>query len=129
MGRSISTHCRNCDEINQFTIGVGFFHSSLDKAIHCTNGNVKNRLQEIVSNHSISDADYEHRVLVCPICNTLHERFYVRVNYDEDKVFVTNFRCGKCRTALVELDKPVEECNCSMCGSQSLEEFPGIDWD
>jgi hypothetical protein len=129
MGGSISTHCRNCNETEQFTTGIGFCHSSLDKAIRCTSGNVKKRLQVIVSNHSITDADYEHRVLGCSNCNTLHERFWVRVKYDGDKIYETRFRCGKCRTGLVDMDKSIEEYCCSNCGGQSLEEFPGINWD
>ena len=83
-------------------------YSSLEKIIRFTNGNIKIKLQDIVSNHSVTEADYEHRVLACPACNTLHERFYVRVAYDEDKIFETSFRCGKCRTRLVKLNKLIE---------------------
>lgn len=126
MGGSIETYCRQCGESEEFTTGVGFMYSSLEEVIPFTNGN---KLQDIVSNHTVTNADYEHRVLACPNCNTLHERFYVRVIYDEGNVFETAFRCGKCRAGLVELDKPVEEYSCGKCGSRSLEEFPGMCWD
>ena len=129
MGQSISTHCRNCNHTEDFATGIGFMYSSLEKVIRFTNGTVRRKLRDIVSNHSVTDADYEHRVLACPSCKTLHERFYVRVIYDEGEVFETIFRCGKCRAGLVELDKLVEAYRCRKCGSQSLEEFPGIMWD
>ena len=129
MGGSISTYCKKCGDTQDFTTGVGFMYSSLEKVIRFTSSNIRTKLQDIVSSHSITNANYEHRVLACPNCNTLHERFYVRVQYDEGDVFETAFRCGKCRAGLVELDKPVEEYSCGKCGSRSLEEFPGMCWD
>lgn len=129
MGQSISTHCRNCNHTEDFATGIGFMYSSLEKVIRFTSSNTRTKLQDIVSNHSISESDHEHRVLACPSCNTLHERFWLRVSYDEDKVFETSFRCGKCRAGLVEMNKPVGEYSCGKCGNQSLEEFPGIMWD
>ena len=129
MGGSISTHCRNCNHTEEFITGVGFSYSCLEEVISCTTGNTRTKLQDIVSHHSITESDYEHRVLACPGCNTLHERFYVRVAYDEDELFETKFKCGKCRAGLVAVDKPVEEYSCGKCGSQSLEELPGICWD
>jgi len=129
MGQSIETHCKHCGDTKQFTTGVGFMYSSLTNVIRFTSGNIRTKLQDIVTNHTITEADYEHRILSCPDCNTLHGRFYVRVGYDIDKVFETKFRCGKCRTSLTELDKPVEAYSCGKCGDQSLEEFPGICWD
>ena len=129
MGQSIDTHCQNCGESQQFTTGVGFMYSSLDQVIRFTSGNIKTKLQDIVSNHTISNSEYEHRVLVCPSCNTLHGRFYVRVDYDTGKVFETSFKCGKCRTGLVEMNKSIGEYRCEKCGDKSLEEIPGICWD
>ena len=129
MGESISTHCRNCNHTEDFITGVGMMYSYLQEIIPFTSSNIKSKLQDIVSNHSVTDSDYEHRVLACPGCNTLHERFYVQVSYDEGDVIETKFRCGKCRAGLVELDKPVIEHSCGKCGNQSLEEFPGINWD
>jgi hypothetical protein len=129
MGGSISTHCRNCNHTEEFITGIGFSYFSLEKVIQFTTGNTRTKLQDIVSNHVLTDADYEHRVLACPSCNTLHERFYIKVVYDEGKVFGTKFRCGKCRVGLAEMDKPVEGYCCGSCGRKSLEEFLGINWD
>lgn len=122
MGQSISTHCRNCNETENFTSGIGFMYSSLEKVIRFTSGNTRTKLQDIVSNHTVTEADYEHRMLACPSCNTLHERFYVRVAYDEGDVIETSFRCGKCRAGLVEMTKHVGEYSCGKCGGQSLEQ-------
>ena len=129
MGGSIETYCQNCHETEHFTTGVGFMYSSLEKVIRFTSGNIRIKLQDIVSNHTVTYSDYEHRALACPSCNTLHERFYVRVNYDSDKLFETTFNCGKCRAGLVEMNKLVGEFSCGKCGGQSLEELPGIMWD
>ena len=129
MGQSITTYCRNCDETEEFATGVGFMYSSLENVIRFTSSTTRTKLQDIVSNHTVINSDYEHRVLACPNCNTLHERFYVRVIYDEGEVFETIFRCGKCRAGLVEMNKLVGKYSCSKCGNQSLEEFPGIMWD
>jgi hypothetical protein len=66
MGGSIETYCQNCGDSQQLTTGIGFMYSSLEEVIRFTSSNIKTKLQDIVTNHSVTDADYEHRVLACP---------------------------------------------------------------
>jgi hypothetical protein len=110
-------------------LGVGMSYSSLEEVMQFTRGNARDALREITTNHTINDADYEYVLFACPDCNTLHERFWVRVEYDGDKVFETSFRCGKCRKGLVRAVRPIETYNCCNCGRQELEESPGKLWD
>ena len=110
-------------------LGVGMSYSSLGEVILLKKGNAQKSLNEITNNHVVNNSDYEHALFACPNCKTLHERFWVRVEYDGDKVFETSFRCGKCRKGLVRATQPIESYNCSRCGRQALEESPGKLWD
>lgn len=123
------THCRNCGEQFSFTLGVGMMYWSLDAVIPFTRGKARRTLQDIADHHQVVDANYSHRMLACPKCDTLHERFYVRVDYDVDKHYETVFRCGKCRTLLVEPAKPISGYRCSSCGSYSLDDGSMGCWD
>ena len=63
MGQSIATHCRNCNHTEELITGIGFMYFSLQEVIPFTNSSVRTKLQEIVSNHTVTEVDYEHRVL------------------------------------------------------------------
>lgn len=129
MGSSIDTVCKHCGEYESYILGVGIEYANLDAVIPITTGYVRRTLKEIIGNNAIVDADYEHVLYACEKCNTLHSRFWVRVEYDEDKVFETSFRCGKCRSGLVRAKQPIESYACKKCGRQELKEAPGILWD
>ena len=110
-------------------LGVGMSYSSLEEVKTLTRGDARKLLNEITNDHIVNKSDYEHLLLTCPRCNTLHSRFWVRVEYDDDKVFETSFRCGKCKNELVRATLPIEKYNCNHCGKQALEESVGILWD
>ncbi len=106
----------------------------LEAVIRHTRGHARRTLQEIVDNHQIVSSQYGHRIFACPRCDTLHQRFYVRVDYDESKQYHTQcyetmFRCGKCRTPLTERDKPIHGYRCAECGSYALKDEVRINWD
>ena len=99
----------------------------LRDVVRYTRGNARRTLQDIVENHRVDSAEYGPRLLACPRCDTLHERFYVRVDYDEGKLyqgklFETEFRCGRCQTPLIDPQKPITRYRCSECGDYALME-------
>ena len=129
MGEFVMTRCRDCQEQSNFLLGVGMMDWSLEAVIPRTKGSVRLKLQDIVATHQITDCDYKHRMLACPRCDTLHNRFYVRVEYGEGRLYETVFRCGKCRRLLIEPHKPISDYRCSNCGSYSLDDGAMGNWD
>ena len=127
MADPIRTRCRRCDKQTRLKLGAGMSYLPLEEVVHYTRGNTRRALQEIVANHRIVSAEHSHRLFACTRCDTLHQRFYVRVDYEGGKmfggeVFETTFRCGKCRAPLAEPDKPLKEYRCSQCGHYALDD-------
>jgi len=129
MGQGFGILCRNCGARDEFLIGVGFMYSSLDRILPIVNRKTRQKLTDILSRQTIHDEEYEQVLLSCPDCNTLHNRFYVKVVYGNNEVFETKFRCGKCRKALVSANKSIERYRCKECGYEALEQECQIMWD
>lgn len=134
MGEYIQTRCHDCERQFMLKLGVGMMYWPLQAVIRYTRGTARRRLQAIVDNHEVISSEYGHRLFACPRCDTLHERFYIRVDYEErgrfgNSTYETEFRCGRCRATLVEPGKPVSGYRCSGCGSYSLEEAVTLEWD
>ena len=129
MGSFISTQCHKCDDYEDFMIGVGMMYATLGDVLPCMKGKSKRVAKGIVTDVLPHEAEYEHQLLTCSKCDTLHSRFYLKVIYDEDKEYETIFRCGKCRTPLSKLTKPISEHSCKKCGSHPLEEGCAGIWD
>lgn len=129
MGELIQTECRNCHGEFRFLQGIGQGYWSLEDVLCHTQGGVRRALREILDKYEIASAEYGHRLFSCPSCGTLHERFYVRVDYGIQKVYETAFRCGDCRSLLEERTEAVERHRCPDCRAEALEVGPVGTWD
>jgi len=111
-------------------LGIGMEYHSLPNVISCVQGGARKKVVDIMQNHNVLDGEFEHRLYACPKCNTLHGRFYVRLEYDDGNVYEIPFRCGECRTLLVDADEDaVESYACKECGKQSLVRGAEMLWD
>ena len=120
------TRCRSCDRQYDLPLRAGMMYWPLESVIRYTRGKARHTLQDILAQHRIVSAEYGNRLFACPACDTLHERFYVRVDYEEARrhkqhTFETSFLCGACRTPLVEPVKAIDTYRCASCGSYSLD--------
>lgn len=113
-------------------LGIGMQYDSLMNVISCMRGAARNKAMDIMENHNVMGAEFEHRLYACPKCNTLHERFYVHLEYDDGEVFEVAFRCGTCRTPLEVVDEDVMELEgyaCKLCGKLELVREAEMLWD
>ena len=151
MGSDVCVECTNCDAGESYLLGVGmnYFdtYELLPRLPYYPNGRVRQsyspryvayiqygarkKVMDILDYHHVHSQDVAHRLYACPKCNTLHGRFYVRLEYDDCAVYEFNFRCGKCRTPLVEASEDaIESYACKKCGKQSLVRGAGMPlWD
>ena len=129
MGDGVYVHCTNCDASDEFITGVGMSYGYLEHVIPLITGKAKQTITDINNIFDIDSSDYEHKIFACPSCNTLHNRFYVKVEYGDGKVFETIFRCGKCRTNLIDAKHSIDYYNCKRCGMKALEENGEMLWD
>ena len=111
-------------------LGVGMMYHSLPNVISCVQGGAQKKVVDIMQNHNVMDAEFEHRLYECPSCQTLHGRFYFFIEYDKGEIYTPAFRCGRCRTPLIPADESkLEKYACKGCGKHTLVRGAEMLWD
>ena len=131
MGSGITISCESCDYDKTFYLGVGMMYSSLENVIKCVDRWRRAAVLEIIQNHEMGKCDYEHKLYGCANCKRLYERFYVKIDFDGGEVYETGFRCGNCRSNLVEIDDIMGMKNrpCPKCDIMTLRVEETVLWD
>ena len=138
MGSEIYVMCRNCGYEKRFILGIGMLYSSLEEVIDLVHYRRRKKILDILRNHKVIKDEYrwdnpfyEHRLYRCFNCNRLYGKFYVKIEYDDNKVYETKFKCSKCKNELkaVEDEKNVKKYPCPECNKKefSIQEM-GL-WD
>lgn len=129
MGYGITVECASCDYQETFMLGVGMMYWSLENVISQVSVARREEVVDILHHHAVEGTEYEHKMYICPNCNTLGERFDYSIYYDEGRIYQPYFRCSKCRTKLVALEEPISSLQCSKCGNTSLTSHETVMWD
>jgi len=116
-----------------YLLGVGMFEMmEQDKAIigH-THPRHRDRVRTLLAGPGFIHPEFGRCLFVCLKCDTLHSRFYIKIERDFSTVYETRFRCGKCRSSLIEVgdDLDITKYRCKHCGKQTLEQYMGLMWD
>ncbi len=88
MGSSIEITCSNCSYEFDAMLGIGMMYSRLSKILFLIHYKRREVAEEIIYTHDVIETDYEHRCYRCPRCNRFYARFYVKIDYDQDKLDV-----------------------------------------
>jgi hypothetical protein len=131
VGSGITVSCQSCDYDKSFYLGVGMMYSSLEKVIDCVDRWRRTLVLEILQNHKVERCEYEHKFYGCTNCADLYERFYVKIDYDGGEVYETEFKCGRCKIKLVELEESrgLENRPCPKCDQMTLRIEEAVLWD
>ncbi|MBF0383452.1 MAG: hypothetical protein HQL69_20725 [Magnetococcales bacterium] len=121
MGIGTAIHCHTCGYTEEFHVRIGHMHTSLEEVMPRMPAKAKRILTEVINNQGCTELEHDNNLFGCQRCNTLHIRFYVRVEYDNGDVVETKHWCSKCKKRLVLSDRPINLYNCKKCGSQTLE--------
>jgi phage FluMu protein Com len=87
-------------------------------------------IKDILNNHMICDTEYEHDLFHCEKCGKLYERFYVRIEYDDNEVYESVFKCKQCQTILRRVpEEDHRSLECPSCKQATLTTNEYLDWD
>jgi RNase P subunit RPR2 len=129
MGHGITIECESCDYQETFMIGVGMMYASLENVISQVSPARRKEVRDILQHHEVEGTSYEHKMFICPNCDTLGERFDFSIDFDDGQIYEPYFRCSECRTKLVPLKEPISSISCSKCGEITLVSHETIMWD
>jgi predicted RNA-binding Zn-ribbon protein involved in translation (DUF1610 family) len=61
-------------------------------------------------------------LLRCVSCNQFHGRYYVKIEYDDNKVYETKLKCSNCKNELkvVEDEEDVKKYPCPECNKKEF---------
>ena len=131
MGSGIIVHCESCEYDKEFFLGIGELYSSLENVIDCIHYRRRPEILDILQNHKVDQCGDEHKLYGCTNCAGLYERFYVKIDYDGGKIYETDFKCGKCKNKLVEIEDigEVKSRPCPKCSQKTLRVHEHLNWD
>jgi predicted RNA-binding Zn-ribbon protein involved in translation (DUF1610 family) len=129
MGHGITIECESCDYQGTFMLGVGMMYSSMENVISQVNPTRREIVLDILRHHKVLETSYEHKMFVCPNCQTLGERFDYSIYYDDGHIYEPYFRCSECRNKLVPLEESINNISCSRCGKTTLISNETVMWD
>jgi DNA-directed RNA polymerase subunit RPC12/RpoP len=131
MGEGITIQCTNCSMKRSFYLGLGWAYSSLETVIDSLEPSNREEVRKIVKDHKVLQRETGWRLYLCRKCKRLHNRFWVRLNYDGDQVYETAFTCPKCGEKLSHLRDTarISDLPCSYCGEKTLVLSEEFLWD
>jgi DNA-directed RNA polymerase subunit RPC12/RpoP len=117
-------------------LGIGMRWNSLEELIDHVHHRRRKKILDILKNHKINllknerNPNFGNRLLRCNNCNGLYQAFYVKILYDDDKIYETRFKCPQCKKELQEIkNENLEKYPCPECGMKKLEINDTIMWD
>jgi len=137
MGRAFGVLCLNCDYSKESLLGVGGLYFSLENVISNLHHTKRKAINDILNNHDVVEVpfgvnpEYSAKIYRCSKCEGLSSRFYVKIEYDDNQIYETTFKCTKCRTVLEMLDENenLENYSCPNCKMPMLGISSFICWD
>jgi len=112
-------------------------YGSLAHVIDLVHYTRRKKIRDILHNHTVIPGSWEHpnpyythSCYRCDKCNRLYNRFYVKIQYDNDFIYETIFKCNLCKNQLKEFDPAsISDLQCPKCGKTSLITSGEMDWD
>lgn len=122
--------CSSCGFGKGFYVGVGKSCKTLEDVICKVHPKRRSKIIDILKNHSVHESYFEHRIYLCNSCGENRNSFWVRIIYDDDRVFETRFKCDKCHKTMLDISNQVKLTKtCPCCGSDYLSFAEGLLWD
>ena len=117
---SFDTICGHCNTVEHFQIGHDDTENSIEKALRHIQGKTRIQVRSILKNHTVNNAEYGFALYSCPKCQTLHNPFTVKIEYDDIMLFQPFYKCQQCNSTLLKATDPVESYACKQCAKKQL---------
>lgn len=122
--------CSSCGFGNGFYVGLGKSHKTLEDVIAKVHPKRRSKIIELLEKHTVRETDFEHRIYLCEQCGESRNSLWVKILYDNDQIYETQFKCDRCNKAMVNISGQIKESKaCPCCGSDNLSYAEGLLWD
>jgi len=132
MGNGMVVECRNCRYDKTFYLGWGTLYPDFTDIVGNLPLKKRDEVLDILNNHNGEARSYHYALYVCPRCSTFHEKLYVELGYDSDKIYKTVYDCHGCEYPLEPLGledaSVIDDFPCPRCKKRTLRHHL-IFWD
>ena len=134
MGHGVIISCQICGYSREFQLGVGMMSGSMKNVIDffpkILPRSKKSEVQNILQKHTVKQTDFSHELFQCRECNRFYDKFWVKIIYDNDQVYETDYRCNKCEGHLILISQDeLPQTPCPKCGREGLSASENLLWD
>ena len=122
--------CSSCGFGSGFYVGVSKSIKTLKDALVKVHPKRRLKVFELLDDHTVHDADFEHRIYLCQHCGDVRNPFWVKIVFDDDSIYETEFKCVRCHNAMVNVTDQIKQSKaCPCCGSDKMSYAEGLLWD
>ena len=122
--------CSSCGFGKGFYVGVGKSCKSLKGALGKVHPRRRSKIIDILESHKVHESYFEHRIYLCEGCGESRNPLWLRIIYDDDQVYETEFRCDRCQKTMLNISDQVKQTKtCPCCGSDNLSCAEDMLWD
>jgi uncharacterized CHY-type Zn-finger protein len=104
-------------------------YGTLEAVINLVHYRKRAKVLDALQSGRAVDVGFEHKLYVCPVCETPTERFDYRVRCVDGTVLRPRLRCGRCRSDLVDAEEPIMKYRCPKCRNRTLSDAGPFLWD
>lgn len=122
--QSFDTRCGHCNAVEHFQIGHDNSENDIEKALTHIQGKTRKQVRSILKKHTLNHTEYGFALYTCPKCQTLHNPFTIKIEYDDIMLFQPFYKCQQCNSTLIKATEPVTSYCCNHCGQKQLSGTP-----
>lgn len=128
MGDGVVIVCSNCDDHQEYLLGVSYKWLKIEDIIDRFSPAVQRNIKNLQRDKPIEYIYYGYEIFECVHCDTAHSRLHVQIQYCGDKIYKASYRCSECRRMLTKTYKQIENFKCRKCNLRSLKELVEFRW-
>jgi hypothetical protein len=131
VGHGVTSSCKICNHAEEFILGVGMMYSSLENVLDTVvHWRYRTKISEILIQHKLATTEYSHELYICPACEIIFERFYIKISQFDKVLYESSFCCNKCKCILNKTSPEfVDRSRCKKCHARELYWSSGLLWD
>jgi hypothetical protein len=142
MGRGVSICCEACCANEDILLGVGMsipplFDDPFDILQRYVDKPRRDRILDKLRSNQFVSVSAVNNLYICEACGKPTSRQTITVTQDNELVYESQFRCGKCRKKITCVESGAEwkiiedilKGPCWKCGQKELVECATIMWD
>ena len=122
--------CSSCGFGSGFYVGLSNSINTLKDVLVKVHPKRRSKILELLDKHTVHEADFEHRIYLCEQCGEVRNPFWVKIVYDDNQIYETQFKCVRCHKTMLNITDQIKKNKaCPCCGSDNLRYAEDLLWD